>query len=99
MPGNSPVFSFEFFPPKTAEGIDKLHTTIAELASVKPRFFSVTFGAGGSTRDRTSEVVTDIQADLYTSVDLASARVGRTVMRRLALHNRRHRPLGIAQAR
>ena len=44
-------------------------------------------------------VVTDIQADLYTSVDLASARVGRTVMRRLALHNRRHRPLGIAQAR
>ena len=62
MPGNSPVFSFEFFPPKTAEGIDKLHTTIAELARVKPRFFSVTFGAGGSTRDRTFEVVTDIQA-------------------------------------
>ena len=62
MPGNSPVFSFEFFPPKTAEGIDKLHTTITELARVKPRFFSVTFGAGGSTRDRTYEVVTDIQA-------------------------------------
>ena len=56
------VFSFEFFPPKTRDGIDKLHATLDKLARVKPRFFSVTFGAGGSTRDRTMEVVADIQA-------------------------------------
>ncbi len=61
MPTNNPVFSFEFFPPKTAEGIEKLRATQAELAKVKPRFFSVTFGAGGSTRDRTAETVFDIQ--------------------------------------
>jgi methylenetetrahydrofolate reductase (NADPH) len=62
MPTDNPVFSFEFFPPKTAEGIEKLRATQTELARVKPRFFSVTFGAGGSTRDRTAETVFDIQA-------------------------------------
>lgn len=62
MPTNNPVFSFEFFPPKTADGIEKLRATQAELAKVKPGFFSVTFGAGGSTRDRTAETVFDIQA-------------------------------------
>ncbi len=55
------IFSFEFFPPKTSEGVDKLHRTRERLAVLRPRFFSVTFGAGGSTRDRTFETVVDIQ--------------------------------------
>lgn len=57
----SPVFSFEFFPPRTAEGVEKLRATRAQLAQLKPRFFSVTFGAGGSTRERTLETVMEIQ--------------------------------------
>ena len=59
--------SFEFFPPQTAEGIEKLINTRKLLAPLKPEFFSVTFGAGGSTRDRTLETVTQIQADGYAA--------------------------------
>lgn len=55
------VYSFEFFPPKTEEGILKLKATCQQLAQLKPRFFSVTFGAGGSTQERTLETVLDIQ--------------------------------------
>jgi len=55
------TFSFEFFPPKTADGISKLEATSQLLAKLKPRFFSVTFGAGGSTRDRTYETIIDIR--------------------------------------
>ena len=61
MMHTSPVFSFEFFPPKTPEGITKLAATSNMLAALQPRFFSVTFGAGGSTRDHTFETVTDLQ--------------------------------------
>ncbi len=53
-------FSFEFFPPKTPEAVGKLQTTQEHLAKLKPDFFSVTFGAGGSTRERTFETVIDI---------------------------------------
>ena len=56
-------FSFEFYPPKTAEGETRLRATWKELAALKPKFFSVTYGAGGSTRDRTLETVLEIQAD------------------------------------
>jgi len=56
------VFSFEFFPPATAEGAQKLSATRAQLATLSPHFFSVTYGAGGSTRDRTLQAVLDIQA-------------------------------------
>ncbi|MCA1977956.1 MAG: methylenetetrahydrofolate reductase [NAD(P)H] [Thiobacillus sp.] len=56
------TFSFEFFPPKTAEGAEKLRAVRAQLAQLKPKFFSVTFGAGGSTRDRTFDTVREIQA-------------------------------------
>ena len=59
--GNGPVFSFEFFPPKTDAGRTSLLETIAELARLKPGFVSVTFGAGGSTRDRTIELVSYIK--------------------------------------
>jgi len=57
------VYSFEFFPPKTEEGVVKLRNTRDELAKLKPRFFSVTFGAGGSTRERTFDTVCEIQSD------------------------------------
>jgi methylenetetrahydrofolate reductase (NADPH) len=54
--------SFEFFPPNTPAGGDKLKTVVAELAAVKPEFFSVTYGAGGSTREKTLATVKDIAA-------------------------------------
>ena len=57
--------SFEFFPPKTADGIANLRETRRLLSSYNPEFFSVTFGAGGSTTDRTKDTVFDIQADGY----------------------------------
>ncbi len=55
-------FSFEFFPPKTAEGKAKLRATWQQLAQLKPRFFSVTFGAGGSTQQGTLDTVMEIRA-------------------------------------
>ena len=51
------IFSFELFPPKTADGMDKLKHNVERLNSVAPLYFSVTYGAGGSTRDRTFETV------------------------------------------
>jgi methylenetetrahydrofolate reductase (NADPH) len=58
-----PEISFEFFPPKTEEGVSKLRETRKQLALLSPKFFSVTFGAGGSTRDRTMDAVLEIQAE------------------------------------
>ncbi len=55
------VFSFEFFPPKTPEGAEKLRQTRNELAALGPRYFSVTFGAGGSTQKGTFDTVVDVQ--------------------------------------
>jgi methylenetetrahydrofolate reductase (NADPH) len=55
------TFSFEFFPPKTPEGMDKLRDVRGQLATLQPKFFSVTFGAGGSTRDHSLATVLDIQ--------------------------------------
>ncbi|MGH8800662.1 MAG: methylenetetrahydrofolate reductase [NAD(P)H] [Casimicrobiaceae bacterium] len=56
------TFSFEFFPPATPEGAAKLTATRAQLAQLQPKFFSVTYGAGGSTRERTLAAVLEIQA-------------------------------------
>jgi methylenetetrahydrofolate reductase (NADPH) len=58
-----PEISIEFFPPQTPEGIDKLRATRARLAELKPEFFSVTYGAGGSTRERTFAIVKEIAAE------------------------------------
>ena len=55
------IYSFEFFPPKTPEGMQKLQETRNQLAQLKPKFFSVTYGAGGSTQERTLEAAIDIQ--------------------------------------
>ncbi len=54
------AYSFEFFPPKTPAGKDKLRATWERLAQLRPKFFSVTFGAGGSTRSGTLETVLEI---------------------------------------
>jgi len=56
------VFSFEFFPPKTPQGKQKLRAAWGQLAQLKPRFFSCTYGAGGSTREGTLETVQEIRA-------------------------------------
>jgi methylenetetrahydrofolate reductase (NADPH) len=56
------LFSFEFYPPKTEEGAASLQVVQSKLAKLNPDFFSVTFGAGGSTRDKTFDTVIDIQA-------------------------------------
>ena len=55
--------AFELFPPQTPEGLEKLRVTRKQLAQLNPAFFSVTFGAGGSTRDRTLGVALEIQAE------------------------------------
>ena len=57
---NPPELSVEFFPPQTEDGLAKLRAARAALAAIRPAFFSVTYGAGGSTRERTLEVVTEI---------------------------------------
>jgi methylenetetrahydrofolate reductase (NADPH) len=56
-------YSFEFFPPNTPIGLEKLRTVRAELAQANPEFFSVTFGAGGSTREKTLAVVQEIRSE------------------------------------
>jgi methylenetetrahydrofolate reductase (NADPH) len=58
---SNPCFSFEFYPPKTDEGTEALLKTVEELAPLEPGFVSVTYGAGGSTRERTLELVTRIK--------------------------------------
>lgn len=59
------TYSFELFPPQTPEGIEKLRLTCSRLAQYHPKFFSVTFGAGGSTRERTLETVLEMKAKGY----------------------------------
>ena len=58
-----PTFSFEFFPPKSEEAAKQLEQTIAELRELHPSFVSVTYGAGGSTRERTIEIVTRVKRE------------------------------------
>lgn len=62
--GTQQVVSFEFFPPKTADGVESLYKAVEALKSCRPSFVSVTYGAGGSTRDRTIELVTRIKREL-----------------------------------
>jgi len=62
--GPKPAVSFEFFPPKTDEGVEKLYHAVEALKPCRPSFVSVTYGAGGSTRDRTLELVARIKHEL-----------------------------------
>jgi methylenetetrahydrofolate reductase (NADPH) len=59
----TPNFSIEFFPPKTTEGAEKLRAARAKLAELQPKYFSVTFGAGGSTQQGTLDTVLDIMGE------------------------------------
>jgi methylenetetrahydrofolate reductase (NADPH) len=56
-------FSFEFFPPNTPQGVEKLRIVRAELKQAQPEFFSVTFGAGGATREKTLAIVKEIASE------------------------------------
>jgi methylenetetrahydrofolate reductase (NADPH) len=58
-----PTLSFEFFPPKSDEAERQLEKTIHELAPLRPSFVSVTYGAGGSTRDRTRDIVVQVNRE------------------------------------
>lgn len=73
-----PVFSFEFFPPKTEDGVESLFRTLRDLAELKPGFVSVTYGAGGSTRQRTVEVVTRIRQETGIEAVAHLAALGHT---------------------
>jgi methylenetetrahydrofolate reductase (NADPH) len=60
---HSTTFSFEFFPPKTDKASEELFETIASMQALRPTFVSVTYGAGGSTRERTHDLVCRIQRE------------------------------------
>ena len=61
------TYSFEFFPPKTEEGAAKLRHTVQQLGQLKPHFFSVTYGAGGTTREGTLRTVLRIRDDGFAA--------------------------------
>ncbi len=61
------TYSFEFFPPKTAEGMAKLRQTVQQLGQLHPHFFSVTYGAGGTTREGTLKTVLQIRDDGFAA--------------------------------
>lgn len=89
------TYSFEFFPPKTPDGMDKLRVVRSQLAELHPKFFSVTFGAGGSTRDHSLAAVLDIQhAGLEAAPHLScigSTRDNiRAILEEYKSHNIRH---------
>ncbi|HKH78650.1 MAG TPA: methylenetetrahydrofolate reductase [NAD(P)H] [Solirubrobacteraceae bacterium] len=77
--GEQPVFSFEFFPPKTEVGERNLYAALEELRSLDPAFVSVTYGAGGSTRARTIEIVHRIRAEFGLEAMAHFTCVGATV--------------------
>lgn len=81
-----PAVSFEFFPPKSEEAEAKLWNVIGELAPLKPRFVSVTYGAGGSTRERTHSTVTRIlkETDLTPAAHLTCVNATKGEIREIA---------------
>jgi len=90
-----PPSSFELFPPQTPEGAEKLRAARAQMARLKPRFFSVTFGAGGSTRDRTLETVLEIQHEGHQAAPhlscIGSTRASiRSILDQYRAHGIRH---------
>ena len=77
--GERPVFSFEFFPPVTPEGEANLYLALAALRSLAPDFVSVTYGAGGSTRGKTLEIVSRIRDEIGLEAMAHFTCVGATV--------------------
>jgi len=89
------TFSFEFFPPKTTEGKERLRAAWKQLGQLKPKFFSCTFGAGGSTREGTLETVLEIRAAGFDAAPhiscIASSRADlNTQLERYRAHGIRH---------
>jgi len=89
------TFSFEFFPPKTAEGKERLRAAWKQLGQLQPKFFSCTFGAGGSTREGTLDTVLEIRAAGYQAAPhlscIASARAElRAQLEKYRSHGIRH---------
>lgn len=89
------TFSFEFFPPNTPEGAEKLAQTARQLAQLNPKFFSVTYGAGGSTRERTLRAVQDLRAAGFAAAPhiscIGSSRADiREILREYQSHGIRH---------
>jgi len=78
-PGAEPTFSFEFFPPKTEAGEHNLYAALAELRPLEPSFVSVTYGAGGSTRTKTIEIVHRIRDEFGLEAMAHFTCVGATV--------------------
>jgi methylenetetrahydrofolate reductase (NADPH) len=79
LSAGTPVFSFEFFPPKTEAGEQNLYAALSELKPLEPSFVSVTYGAGGSTRSKTIEIVKRIREDFGLEVMAHFTCVGATV--------------------
>jgi methylenetetrahydrofolate reductase (NADPH) len=79
LAGADPVFSFEFFPPRTEQGEQNLYAALAELRTLEPSFVSVTYGAGGSTRSKTIEIVKRIRDDYGLEAMAHFTCVGATV--------------------
>jgi methylenetetrahydrofolate reductase (NADPH) len=75
---DEPVFSIEFFPPKTQEGVVALFETVEALKPLRPSYVSVTYGAGGATRDGTVEIATRIKRDHGLEVMAHLSCVGET---------------------
>jgi methylenetetrahydrofolate reductase (NADPH) len=75
----APVYSFEFFPPKTERGEQNLYAALGELGQLEPSFVSVTYGAGGSTRGKTIEIVKRIKRDYELEAMAHFTCVGATV--------------------
>ena len=73
-----PVFSFEFFPPRSPEAVERLYATARELRALDPTFVSVTYGAGGSTRELTVELVTRMKDELHLETMAHLTCVGHT---------------------
>lgn len=84
-----PAFSFELFPPKTDSGMAKLRDNVARLAAVDPLYFSVTYGAGGSTRERTFETVAWLrQQGIETAPHLSCVGASRDNIAEILAHYR-----------
>ena len=79
LAAGGPVFSFEFFPPKTEAGERNLYSALAELRTLEPSFVSVTYGAGGSTREKTIEIVKRIRVEYGLEAMAHFTCVGATV--------------------
>lgn len=91
MASTAPLLSIEFFPPRTPEGVEKLRAARRQLAQLAPAFFSVTFGAGGSTREGTLATVLEIRDEgLAAAPHLSCVSSTRDSIRDVLAHYRSH---------